>query len=187
MNLVIFGMQGSGKGTQAQIMAQRYQLASFETGAQCRRLAGENSALGKKIKKIVESGRLVSARIVIQILDNFLSHTPAEQGIIFDGIPRNLKQQQQFNKVLRKYKRKFLAINILIPEKETMKRLLARKRHDDTLAVIKNRLKIFYRNTQPMIEKLRRRKEIIDINGHQPIAAVAKEIHRQIDHHFLTK
>jgi adenylate kinase len=187
MNVAIFGIQGSGKGTQAKIMAERYNLASFETGEECRRLAKEDSELGHKIKKIVASGNLVPAQIILQILENFLSKTPSTQSIIFDGIPRNQKQQKEFDRIMKKWKRPFIALNIDIPEDETIKRLATRGRHDDTPEIIKNRIKIFLKNTRPVIEKYRKQGKVIDVNGHQSINKVASEIHKKIDPHFLTK
>ncbi len=187
MNVVIFGIQGSGKGTQAKIMAERYNLVTFETGEECRRLAKEDSDLGRKIKKIVAGGNLVPAKVILEILDNFLAKVPADKNIIFDGIPRNKKQQKEFDKILKKWKREFVALNIQIPEEETVKRLYIRGRHDDTAEIIKNRIKIFQRNTTPVIEKYRAQNKVIDINGHQKIDEVAAEIHKKIDHHFLTK
>ncbi len=187
MNLVIFGIQGSGKGTQAKIMTDRYHLANFETGAELRRLAKEDSPLGKKIKKFTESGKLVPAEVIMQILDNFLSHAPHRQRIIFDGIPRNQKQQKAFDRIMRKWKRKFLAINITIPEEETVKRLLLRARHDDTPEVIRTRIKIFQKNTSPVIEKYRKNREVIDINGNQSIKKVAAEIAKKLDKDFLPR
>jgi adenylate kinase len=187
MNVVIFGIQGSGKGTQAKIMAERYNLATFETGEECRRLAKEDSPLGRKIKKIVEGGNLVSAQVIMEILDHFLAQVPADRNIIFDGIPRNQKQQKEFDKILKKWKREFVALNIQIPEEETLKRLYARGRHDDTTEIIRNRIGIFQKNTTPVIEKYRTQHKVIDINGNQKIDQVAAEIHQKIDHHFFTK
>lgn len=184
MNVVLLGIQGSGKGTQAQIMAERYNLAIFEMGDECRRLAKEDSELGHKIKKYIEQGALVPSQIVIEILDTFLQKTPKEQAVIFDGIPRNQKQQMAFDKLLKKWKRKFIVINIQIPEEETVKRLLTRKRHDDTPEIIKNRIRIFQKNTHPTIESYRKKDKVIDINGNQTIKNVAAEVATKLDKHF---
>lgn len=185
MNIVLLGIQGSGKGTQAEIMARRYNLAIFEMGDEFRRLAKEDSKLGHKIKSIIEHGKLVPAKTVIEVLNGFLEHVPAHQAIIFDGVPRNQEQQRAFNRLLKKKKRKFRVINIEIPEDETVKRLMKRKRHDDTPEIIKQRIKIFLKNTRPVIENYGKKKLVIDINGNQSIAEVAKEINQHLDKHFL--
>ncbi|MCC7432719.1 nucleoside monophosphate kinase [Candidatus Peregrinibacteria bacterium] len=185
MDLVLFGIQGSGKGTQAKALAQKYNFVIFETGAECRRLATENSELGKKVKEIVDAGNLVPAHIVIQILENFLSKLPPTQKVIFDGIPRNQEQHIEFDKLIARLGRDFLAVNITLPQEETIKRLLVRGRHDDLPEVITNRIKIFIRDTSPIIEDYRSQNKIFDINGNQPIEDVSKEIFSKFDQYFL--
>lgn len=185
MNIVLLGVQGSGKGTQAEIMAKRYNLASFEMGNEFRTLAEKNSPLGHKIKTIIDNGKLVPTQIVIQVLESFLEKIPINRPVIFDGIPRNQKQQKAFNKLMKAQNRDFLVVNIGIPEEETMKRLTLRSRHDDTPDIIKQRTQIFLENTQPVIQNYRQKNLVIEINGNQKIATVAKEIHQHLDSYFL--
>lgn len=185
MNIVLLGIQGSGKGTQAEIMAKRYNLAIFEMGDQFRQLAKEDIPLGHKVKSIIEHGKLVPAKTVIEVLKDFLKKIPANQSIIFDGVPRNREQQKAFDRLLRQKKRLFRVINIEIPEDETIKRLMKRKRHDDTPEIIKQRIAIFQKNTRPVIKNYSKKKLVIDINGHQSIDNVAKEIKKHLDKYFL--
>jgi adenylate kinase len=184
MNVVLLGIQGSGKGTQAQLMAERYNLAIFEMGDEFRKLAEEDSDLGHKVNKYVKQGQLVPAEIVLQIVDKFLQDVPNDQAVIFDGIPRNRTQQATFDRLLKKWKRDFVVVNIQIPEEETIKRLLARKRHDDTPDVIKNRIKIFQKNTSPTIDAYRKYNKVVNIDGNQTIEKVAIEIAEKIDPYF---
>lgn len=185
MNIVLLGIQGSGKGTQAEIMAKRYNLVIFEMGQVFRRLAEEDSKLGKKIKSIVEHGKLVPAKIVVQVLKDFLDKTAPDQPIIFDGVPRNQEQQRAFNLLMSRRKRHFRVVNIDIPEEETIKRLVKRMRHDDTPEIIRQRIRIFQKNTKPVIEKYRAKKLVTNINGNQSIEDVAAEINRHLDSYFL--
>jgi adenylate kinase len=180
MNIVIFGIQGSGKGTQAQLLVKKYHLALFEAGAECRRLASEDSELGRKVKEIIDGGDLVPSNVIIEILDAFLSKVPATQNVIFDGIPRNPDQQVEFDRILKKWNRDFIALNIELPEEETIKRLLARGRHDDKPEIITNRIKIFVRDTAPIIEAYRAQNKIININGNQSIEQVDLEINNKL-------
>lgn len=187
MNIVLLGIQGSGKGTQAEIMAHRYNLTIFEMGQVFRQLSREKSSLGHRIKKIIAQGQLVPAKIVVEVLRDFLDKTPDDKAIIFDGVPRNLEQQKAFFQLLKEKKRPFRVINIEIPEEETIKRLVKRMRHDDTPEIIRQRIQIFQKNTRPVIEKFRQKGLVTNINGDQSITAVAAEIHRHLDTYYLTK
>lgn len=187
MDLALFGIQGSGKGTQAKIISERYNLVIFETGEKCRSLAKEDSELGQKIRNLVEHGDLVPAPIIMEIVDHFMSQIPADQGVIFDGLPRNSEQQAAFDAILKKWNRDFLAIHIDLSEEVTIKRLLARGRHDDIPEIITNRIKIFIKETSPVIASYRSQNKIIDINGDQSIENVAIEIESKLDPYFLKK
>lgn len=185
MNLVFLGIQGSGKGTQSKIIADRYNLKIFETGAECRHLATLDSELGHKVREIVDSGNLVSADIVMEIVNNFLSHTDPKQSVIFDGVPRNHEQQDSFDQMMKKWNRDFLAINLQLPEEETIKRLLSRNRHDDKPEIITNRIKIFIRDTAPIIASYREQNKTVDIDANQSIEKVAEQIESKLDPYFL--
>jgi len=185
MNIVLLGIQGSGKGTQAKIMAKKYNMIIFEAGGECRHLAEEDTELGHKVKTIVNSGNLVPSNVIMEILDNFLSKTPAEQKIIFDGIPRSPDQKIDFDNVLQKWHRDFIVMQIQLPKDETIKRLLTRGRHDDTQEIITNRHNIFLNDTTPVIETYRSKDKLIAINGHQSIEQVAEEIALKLDPYFL--
>ena len=71
-DIILFGMQGSGKGTQARILADKHSYKIFETGGQLRQLAAEDSGLGREVKEITTAGKLVSNEIVMKIVENFL-------------------------------------------------------------------------------------------------------------------
>lgn len=185
MDLAIFGVQGSGKGTQAKIIAERDKMAIFETGEACRKLATEDTDLGKTVKSIIDSGNLVPAEVVIQILEDFLAKLPAGQRVVYDGIPRNADQQKEFDKLLEAKGRRMIGIQIMLPEEETIKRLMARGRHDDKPEVITRRIKIFLRDTMGVINDYRSKGKVIEINGNQPIDVVASEISQKVDNYIL--
>jgi len=135
-DLILFGVQGCGKGTQGRILAEENGYKVFETGKELRALiADENSELGKKIKEIVEGGNLVSDEVVIEIVENYVKDVPAEpasasselrtgrQAIIFDGLPRKVSQKDLFEEVMEKYDRKPLAVMIHISDETALARL----------------------------------------------------------------
>ena len=185
MNFVLFGIQGSGKGTQAKIISEKFHLTIIEAGEALRHLAQEKSELGEKVKGIVESGNLVPAPILVEIIENFLSKLPADQPVLFDGFPRNFEQKVLFDEMMTKHHRDFTAININLPQEETIKRLLSRARHDDVPEIMTKRIRIFIQDTTPIIEQYRIQNKVIDINGYQTIEEVSREIISKTEHYFL--
>lgn len=180
MDLIIFGIQGSGKGTQAKILAEKHKMKIFEAGAQCRKLAEEDSELGKKVKSIIDNGELIPQEIIITLLDQFLSQVSETDKIIYDGVPRNDGQYHSFDQIIQKWNRDVIAIHIELPEEETIKRLLLRARNDDKPEIIKHRIDIFIKETTPIIDIYKSLNKVISINGNQSIENVATEIENKI-------
>jgi len=206
-NLIFFGMQGSGKGTQGKLFAQKYDYQVFETGKELRKIAQEDSPLGKKVKEITEEGKLVPNEVVMEIVENFVAHIPSEEKVIFDGLPRKEEQRVSFEELLARFDRKGTGVLIKITEEEAIKRLTSRKvcekckaifgagyedavcdqcggklisRADDNLESIKVRLNEYQKQTVPVIEKYREEERLIEINGIQGAEEVAKELEEKL-------
>lgn len=204
MDYILFGIQGSGKGTQGKILAEKLDAAYFETGGELRRLAKENSELGKNIKSIIEAGNLVPTDVVIKIVENFV-HTVAKDraAVIFDGIPRNKEQGDFFEKLLEKLNRRYAGIYFELSREEAENRLLKRRvcqgcktvypafynkevcelcggqlvtRADDNAESIRTRLDIFYKETLPVIEEWKKQGKIMIVNSAGTIEEVKKEL-----------
>lgn len=202
-DFVLFGLQGSGKGTQSQFLQDRYNLRVFETGAELRRLATEDSALGRKVKEIIEAGHLVSTEVVMEIVENFVENLPAGEAALFDGIPRSEDQRLAFDALMQKLGRDFTGILIEISEEEALKRLSTRRiclscktaypvhyeektcqacggelgvRKDDTPEAIAIRIQTFMEKTMPVIEYYQAQNKMLRIHGEQSIEAVTQEL-----------
>ncbi len=211
MDLVLFGIQGSGKGTQSKIIAEKCDLVIFEAGGELRKIAAEESELGKKVKGIIESGKLVPTEVVMEIVANFLHHLPAGKSALFDGIPRSDDQQKQFDELMKKEGRTFMGLSIDLTEEEAMKRLTTRRictkckevypafyekpncekcggelitRSDDTPDAIKIRLSTFTEKTLPVIRDYEARGMMLKVNGRETIENVTKEIIDVLRPHF---
>lgn len=192
MDIVLFGIQGSGKGTIGKAAAQKYQYNYFETGAELRRLSSENSELGIKVKNIIEAGHLVPNEIVMEIIEDYVNNLEKGKEVIFDGIPREQVQAETFNKLMDKHDRQFTGILVEIPEKEALKRLTTRRicknckevypanyeknhcekcngelitRSDDTPNSITTRISAYKNETVPVIEKYRSEGKLIEMDG----------------------
>lgn len=128
MNIIILGPQGSGKGTQAELLAQKYKLEHFDTGKALRRVAMLGTPLGKEIHEIIMVRKeLVPSRILREILHLELGSLPREQGIVFDGIPRNAEQAGYFDSALLEFGRKIDKVFLLnLSETEALARISKR-------------------------------------------------------------
>ena len=174
MNIVISGIQGSGKGTQSRRIMEQYGYVLFETGPELKKIAKEDSELGRRVyKRIYEEGGLVDDQIVADVLHAFLEKHQGT-GIIFDGMPRNLAQKPIFDAVVSEYIVLFLELS----REEVLKRLAGRRvcpvtgesfpadfpldhnpkngeklivRPDDTPEVIEKRIATFETDTMPLL------------------------------------
>ncbi len=211
MDLVLFGMQGSGKGTQSKAIAEHCNLVIFETGAELRRLSSEDSELAQKVKAIIESGNLVPTEVVMEIITDFLRKLPAGKSALFDGIPRSDDQKEQFDALMTKEGRNFKGLLIELTEEEAVKRLTTRRmcptcktifpasytaescdkdgstlitRQDDTPDAIRVRLDTFLQKTVPVIEAYKAEGKMLIVKGEQPIEQVTVDIQEVLKSDF---
>jgi adenylate kinase len=128
VNLVILGPQGSGKGTQSEMVAQKYEAEHFDTGKLLRQISKTDTPLGKEIHEIViEKKELVPSKILREILHLRLNDLQREQSIVFDGVPRNTEQARYFEEALQEFGRKLDKVFFInISEEESIKRISKR-------------------------------------------------------------
>lgn len=203
MDLVLFGIQGSGKGTQSKVIAERCELEIFETGGALRKLSAEDSELGRKVKSTIEAGHLVTTEIVMEIIADFLKKLPEGKSALFDGIPRSEDQKVQFDQVMKNSGRDFMGLWIELTSDEAMKRLTTRRicskckevypadykgsvcekcggelitRTDDTPDAIKVRLQTFDEKTLPVIREYEAEGKMLKVDGEKSIPEVTSDI-----------
>ncbi|MFY9274792.1 MAG: adenylate kinase [Bacteroidales bacterium] len=193
INIVLFGPLGSGKGTQAKKIADKYGFIHFSTGELLREEIRKQTKIGKKIKSIVNSGALVPDDIMEEIVENFLKENCNTKGIIFDGFPRTLRQAKMLDEELEKYNLLLdLIIKLDVPEEIIKSHLLYRAqkegRTDDNEAIISKRLKYYYRDTLPVLDYYKQtNKNIVSICGHRDVDIVFNDICLHIDKILLQK
>ena len=129
MNLVVLGPQGSGKGTQAEKLAQKFSLEHIDMGKSLREVALLETSLGKEIHEIINVKKeLVSDKILKAVLHIKLAGLSREKGIVFDGVPRNTEQAQYFEEALLEFGRKISKVFIInLSEKESIGRISKRR------------------------------------------------------------
>jgi adenylate kinase len=181
VDLVLFGIQGSGKGTQAKRLAQEYGYHIFETGAALREIAMDDSDLGRSVKSTIDAGDHVSADLVIDVLRTFVQSSQNEIRLIFDGIPRNLDQMKPFDDVIQKAGRSIQCIEFHVNQEAAIQRILKRSemenRVDDASEVsIRRRMQLFHEKTRPVIDAYRMRNIMIDIDSDGSIDDVYEKL-----------
>lgn len=205
MNILIIGPQGSGKGTQARILIEKFNLYYFESGAYLRKMAETHPEL----KKLLSEGKLVPDREFTSYLAAYLDDQNLYDNILFDGFPRTLSQYEFFKNWLKDKKVSLdLTIVLQISEEETLKRLTGRRqdpasgkiynlvtepppvgvdvnkliqRDDDKPEAIKKRLELFKEQTEPLIVRLRKESEVIEVDGERPVKVIADELIKLVE------
>ncbi|MBU1203449.1 MAG: nucleoside monophosphate kinase [Nanoarchaeota archaeon] len=173
MRLVITGPPGTGKGTQAELLAKKHGLKIISAGKLLRDEVKKQTRLGRKVAKIINRGDLVPDGIVNKIIKARIKRN--QDNIIFDGFPRDIKQAKKFGKEVD------LLILIKSSKASIIKRLLKRKRKDDIIRTIKHRIVLYKEKTEPVINHFKNKKiPIIKINGNQTPAKVHKEIMKKL-------
>lgn len=173
MNIILFGPQGSGKGTQAELLCEKYGFFYFESGAYLRRIAESN----EELRKALDDGQLVPDIEFTSYLKAFFDEKKLYDDIIFDGFPRTLEQYKFLKIWLDEKQMKIdLAIVLEIGEEETIKRLLLRKREDDTPEAIKKRLELYHKRTEVLIGEISKDTKVIKINGERSVEDIQKDL-----------
>jgi len=202
MNIIIFGPQGSGKGTQAKKLASHFNLFYISTGDLLRELTKEDKDLNEKINI---KGELLSDNEIFSIMTNFLESQKKVDGIVFDGYPRSAPQYSMLEKWLEKKGENVdVALLLEISEKESIKRLSARRmdprtgsiynlvtapkpgpevdidsliqREDDKPEAIKKRLDLYIESTNPLLDVFEKEKILVKVDGERPIDVIQKDL-----------
>lgn len=128
MNILIFGPNGSGKGTQGAIVQKKYNVPHIETGVIFRQNISKNTPLGEKAKSYIDRGELVPDDITIPMILNRLKETDCSKGWLLDGFPRNLAQAEALWEALEKENIKLdYVIEIVLDRETAKKRIMGRR------------------------------------------------------------
>lgn len=128
MNIILMGLPGAGKGTQASEIVKKYPIPHISTGDMFRKAIKEETDLGKEAKSYMDRGELVPDEVTIGIVRERLAEEDAKKGFLLDGFPRTVEQADALNEILSDLNRKVDAvINIEVEEEELMNRLTGRR------------------------------------------------------------
>ena len=200
VRLVMLGPPGAGKGTQAVKFARQRGVPWISTGAMLREAVQAGTPLGRAAKSIMDAGQLVSDDVVIAIVRERLDQRDAAEGFVLDGFPRSLPQAQALD-AMSDDRAPLVIVDIEVPEETLVSRLQARlicrscgwnatpgvstcekcggvlvQRSDDNAEVVRERLRVYARSTQPIVEYYRRRPTFRCVDGDQTLDSVAADI-----------
>lgn len=176
MKIIIMGPQGSGKSTQASLLAQELNLPHIQTGELYRQIAAQDTPFGREISQFLSQGQLVPDEEHNQILSRELSKPEYDNGFVLDGSPRTLAQAQSLPFEPDKI------FYLVVSDEENIKRLEKRKRVDDTPELITERLRLYHQETEPVLDFYRQKGVLTEINGEREIEVILKDITERFKH-----
>jgi adenylate kinase len=191
MRIILLGPPGSGKGTQAQLLVQRYDIVQLSTGEMLRAAVAAGTPVGLKAKEIMASGGLVPDDVVVGIISDRIDQPDARNGFILDGFPRTVPQAEALDELLKhKHLKLDAVIELRVNESALLNRVETRVaqmrergeevRLDDTPEVLTKRLASYRSQTEPLIHYYSERRKLSTIDGMMAIDEVTRAIHRQL-------
>ena len=186
-NIVIFGAPGSGKGTQSDLMIEKYGFNHISTGDVLRNEIKNGTELGKTAKGFIDNGQLIPDELMVNILASvYDSFGKEHKGVIFDGFPRTIPQAEALKKMLAERGHKVAAmIELDVPEDELMTRLIKRGqesgRSDDNAETIKKRLTVYHSQTAPLIDWYKQDGKYQHIQGFGVLEEIFADVCKAID------
>ena len=182
MRMLLIGAPGAGKGTQAELISERFGIAHISSGDLLRRHVQENTTIGRAAKEYLARGDLVPDAIVMDMLRKPVVAASEAGGYVLDGFPRTVEQAKAAYETAHELGVAVeVAIYLDVPTDELTRRLLTRGRgKDDTPDVIEHRLQVFDARTRPMLDYYAEREELVTVNGARPVPEVSWSITVQL-------
>ena len=191
MNIILFGAPGAGKGTQAKFLIKEFDLIQISTGDMLRESVKRKTELGRQVENIMANGDLVPDDIIFSLISERLNVKDFKKGFIFDGFPRNLKQAQKLDEIINDMNFNIdFVFHINVNEEILTSRIENRAkqekttRKDDTSDVLIERLKVYNRETKPVLHHYSNQNKLKTIDGMGSIEEVSSNISMVIKKDF---
>jgi adenylate kinase len=186
LNVLLLGVQGSGKGTQAKRIADEYGLAHVATGDMLRSAIDARTDLGRRVQPLLESGELVPDDLMIDLIRERLQSLDPGEGFVLDGFPRTMAQAEALDDMLAEIGRPLSVVfELQVPDEIAIGRLHDRAqdegRADDTDEAIAKRIGLYHQLTEPLVGHYRLAGQLLGIHGDRPPNEVFAEIQEALD------
>lgn len=177
MNIILIGIQGSGKSTQGNLLSEKLNIPYLSAGHIFRILSKQKTPLGHQIKVVMNAGFLIPDEKTLKIVEEYLEKPQYKKGFILDGFPRTLTQAKKFRIKVDK------AIYLKISDKEALWRISGRDeiREDETLMAIRKRIEMFHKFTEPVLEYYNSKGILLDIDGERSVIDISEDILSKIN------
>lgn len=187
INLILFGPPGSGKGTQAAKLVEKYQLLHISTGDLFRYEMGNDTPLGREAKSYIAKGELVPDSVTVGMLRNKVEANPDVEGYIFDGFPRTIPQCEALDALLEEKETAISKLIMLdVPDEEIVSRIKKRGetsgRTDDLdETIIQNRIDVYKNETTPVFDFYAESEKSVKVNGVGEIDKIFDRLCEEVD------
>lgn len=188
INIVLFGPPGSGKGTQAQNLIEKFNLKQISTGDLFRFNMKNDTELGKLAKSYIDKGELVPDQVTIDMLVDELRKPTDAAGFIFDGYPRTAVQTEALEKIVKDELNAEIDIclSLIVEDKILVERLLKRgetsgRTDDSNVEIIENRIKEYYAKTAEVAELYKQQGKYVEVNGVGEIAEISEKLFAEVE------
>ncbi len=180
--LIFLGPPGAGKGTQAVILSNSYQIPHISTGDILRAAVKAETPLGIKARSYMDAGELVPDELILDLIKERLGRSDTKEGWILDGFPRNVSQAKFLEKLLQELQLAAdCVLNLEVPDEILVERLLERNRKDDNETTIRRRLEVYHQDTVPVISFYSDRGILKAVNGNNSLEGVTAVLTTIID------
>ena len=186
-NFVLFGKPGSGKGTQAEHLSEKYKLYHISTGDLFRKNISKNTNLGHLAQSYMDKGELVPDEVTIKMLENEIKENPKSKGFLFDGFPRTIAQAESLDKFLKSIHMQINAtIALDVDEEELISRIIDRgktsnRSDDQDIEKIQNRFNEYNMKTSTLSKYYKDQKKFFEVDGSGTVDEITKRLFDLID------
>lgn len=188
INIVLFGPPGSGKGTQAQKLIEKFNLKQISTGDLFRYNMSHNTDLGKLAKSFIDVGQLVPDQVTIDMLIDEVKKPTETNGFIFDGFPRTKEQTIALEEIVKEHlnSKISLCLALIVEDEILVERLLKRgetsgRTDDSNEQIIRNRITEYYTKTAEVAELYKQQGKYVEINGVGEIDEISEKLFAEIE------